>query len=105
VLRDASPCEVLEDEPDTVAEAVQTTVRLYQPPVTNDDRTELFWAPEEPRLNPAPAADAPSSGSQSARTAWPRPRLRPPRGLSPAPPRRATQARRPAPLSLRSPGR
>lgn len=79
VLLVASPCEVLADEPDTLDEDMRTAARLYQPPVTNDDRTEMFWAPEEPRLAPPPLVSTPPPFSVRLSSVCPRPLLRPPR--------------------------
>lgn len=79
VLLVTSPCEVLADEPDTLDEELRTAVRLYQPPVTNDDRTEMFWAPEEPRLDTPRHTSAPALFSVRLSSICPRPLLRPPR--------------------------
>jgi len=79
VLLVTSPCHVPADEPDTLDEDMRTAVRLYQPPVTNDDRTEMFWAPEEPRLDAPLHASAPAPFSVRLSSVCPRPLLRPPR--------------------------
>jgi len=79
VLLVTSPCEVLADEPDTLDEELRTAVRLYQPPVTNDDRTEMFWAPKEPQLDTPRHTSTPAPFSVRLNSVCPRPLLRPPR--------------------------
>lgn len=82
VLLVTSPCEVLTDEPDTLAEDLSTAMRLYEAPVTNDDRTEMFWAPEEPSLSRPLTASAPQPQAPRLSSVWPHPILRPPRLLA-----------------------
>ncbi|MDD0812176.1 hypothetical protein PSQ20_17630 [Curvibacter sp. RS43] len=79
VLAEASPCEVLTAEPDVLEEALRVSIQLYQPPVTNDDRTELFWSPVADPEPPRASVPVAETHPLQSRPVWPQPLLRPPR--------------------------
>lgn len=72
-----SGCLVL-DAPDTTLQEIQTAARLYQPPVTNDDRTEFFWAPETVLIDVVPALAQCPLPEPAPVNVWLRIPLRPP---------------------------
>lgn len=78
VLAEASPCEVLADEPDTLEEELRVSVQLYQPPVTNDDRTELFWSPVQDPDSAHAGVPLAASHPLQSQPVWPLGLLRPP---------------------------
>jgi hypothetical protein len=74
---ECEPLEALDAGPSLQAPRLNPS--LVQPPVTNDDRTELFWLPEPVRTRVIPALLPPWSAGAHFGHAWLRPPQRPPR--------------------------